>query len=149
MSFTRLQFEALIQASPQRVWEVMLSDATYRQWTSAFMPGSYFEGRWEQGSTMRFLGPDESGQLMGIQSRIAELRLHEYVGIEHMASIRNGVVDASVVPEQSWAGARENYRLSARHGATHLGIETDTLPEYEAYMSEAWPKALDILQRLC
>ena len=50
-----LQFSILIYADRQKVWLTMLDDKTYREWPKAFDAGSYFEGRWEQGSEMRFL----------------------------------------------------------------------------------------------
>jgi uncharacterized protein YndB with AHSA1/START domain len=41
-----LQYSVEIAAPPATVWDVMLAQDTYRDWTSAFAEGSYFEGSW-------------------------------------------------------------------------------------------------------
>src|SRR5688572_4275671 len=67
----KINFSTTINAPRDVVWDTMLKDATYREWTSAFNPhGSWYEGSWEEGSTIRFLGPDENGQVGGMVSRI-------------------------------------------------------------------------------
>ncbi len=51
----------------------MLEDATYREWTSAFNEtGSYYEGDWNPGSEIRFLGPDDEGSLGGMIATVEE-----------------------------------------------------------------------------
>lgn len=37
----KLFFEIQIDAPPERVWDVLWSDITYRQWTTAFTEGSF------------------------------------------------------------------------------------------------------------
>lgn len=51
----QLHFSILIQAPVEHVWQRMFSDVGYRDWTSAFCEGSYYQGNWQQGETMRFL----------------------------------------------------------------------------------------------
>lgn len=51
----KLHFSIQIKAPKEKVWQTMLDDPTYRQWTRVFMPGSYFEGAWEEGSKIRFV----------------------------------------------------------------------------------------------
>lgn len=62
----KLGYSAKINAPVGDVWTTMLSDSTYRQWTSAFHAGSHFEGEWAKGSEIRFLGPDDEGSLGGM-----------------------------------------------------------------------------------
>ena len=50
---------------------------------------------------------------------------------------------------RSWAPAFENYTLSDTSPSTHLQIDIDVAPEWEEYMTTAWPKALATLKRLC
>ena len=41
----KLHFSISIKAPKEKVWDTMLNDVTYRQWTSVFNPpGSYYEG---------------------------------------------------------------------------------------------------------
>ena len=74
-----------INAPRAKVWDTMLDDATYRQWTASFCPGSYYKGSWQEGSKMLFLGPNpETGVEGGLVSYIKENRLHEFISIEHV-----------------------------------------------------------------
>jgi hypothetical protein len=36
-----------------------------------------------------------------------------------------------------------------RDGATEVKVDVDTVPEFEAFMSDAWPKALARLKEIC
>jgi len=56
-----MHFEITINAPVAKVWDMMLAQETYRQWTAAFEPTSYYEGSWEKGSKMKFLGAGDSG----------------------------------------------------------------------------------------
>src|SRR4051794_34232958 len=55
------KFSINIKASAKKVWQVLWSDATYRQWTSAFSEGSYAVSDWKQGSKIQFLSPNGDG----------------------------------------------------------------------------------------
>ena len=79
----RLHFSIDINAPREKVWNTMLEDQTYREWTSEFMPGSYYEGDWSQGSKITFLGPDEKGKLGGMVARVTENRRPERIAVEH------------------------------------------------------------------
>lgn len=146
MSLVKMTFSIDINAPKQRVWDTMLGVKTYRQWTSAFSPSSYFEGDWNEGSRIRFLGKDESGNLCGMSSRIVANRKFEFIGIEHLSGIDNGVESAS--GESAWAGAREDYHFSEANGVTTVRIEQDMVPEYQAMFQEMWPNALAQLKAL-
>jgi len=92
----KIHFSIIINAPREKVWETMLGEATYPQWTNSFSPGSYFKGSWDEGSKILFLGqnPDGTGE-GGMVSRIKESRLHEFVSIEHLGTISNGVEDTT------------------------------------------------------
>ena len=144
------KYTVLINAPREKVWRIMLEDATYRQWTSAFNPGgSYFEGSWEQGSEIRFLGPHpETGQVGGMYARIHESRPHEYVSIEHLGIIDDGRVDTTSEKVKNWAPAYENYTFKSRDGGTEVVVETDIDEEHAELFQELWPKALQLLKGL-
>lgn len=137
-TFRKLRFIERIDAPVARVWDRMFAPDSYREWTSAFSEGSYFEGSWEQGATIRFLGP--SGD--GILSTIAENRHHAFVSIRHLAPIVAGVAQREGEAAQAWAGALENYTFRVVDGGTELTVDQDMVEAYEADMREAWPKAL-------
>jgi hypothetical protein len=58
----KLHFEILIDSTPNEVYQKMIDDKIYREWTEPFFPGSYYEGSWEKSSKIRFLGPSEDGK---------------------------------------------------------------------------------------
>lgn len=140
-----LHFSIFINAPKETVWETMLQDSTYRLWTKPFNETSYYEGDWSEGSQMLFLGTDTERNVSGgMISRIAKNIPFEYVSIQHLGMIENGV-------ETRFEGnnAFENYTLIEKDGGVELRIEmTNTLDEYVAYMNETWPKALDVLKAL-
>ena len=64
----------------------MLADNTYSEWTKPFHEGSYYEGSWEEGSEIKFLGPDENGGIGGMFSRIKKNDKYKFLSIEHIGS---------------------------------------------------------------
>lgn len=147
-----LHFTIDINAPKQHVWGVMLGDETYPQWTTSFSPGSYFEGSWDEGSTIRFLGPGENGQKPGgMISRIAENRPYEFVSIETLGLVNDGVDDTTSEDAKAWAGGHENYTFSETNGVTTLDVdlESDDMPEKMKDMfADMWPSALAKLKEL-
>lgn len=139
-----LHFSINIHAPRKKVWSAMLDDATYREWTSAFTPGSYYQGNWDEGSKILFLGPDpETGKEGGMVARIKENRPNEFVSIEHYAEISDGV-------EKPWNGTGlENYTFADTNGGTEVSVEMTNVPdEYVAMFQDTWPKALQKLKEI-
>ena len=143
----KLKFSIIINAPKAKVWDTMLNDVTYRIWTEAFMPGSYYIGDWTEGSKILFLALGETGA-SGMVSRIKENRLHEYISIEHLGMVENGKEDTTSDAVKVWAGALENYTFNELDGKTELIVETDSPEEYSEMFNGMWPKALEILQEL-
>lgn len=137
-----LNYVIEIATAPARVWEQMLGDAGYRDWTAAFCEGSYFEGRWETGADMRFLGPQGGG----MRARIEAADRPTYVSIQHLGEIRDGVAEQSA----DWQGCFERYRLLEHPAGTRLEVELTAVPEdYLEMMNSLWPAALARLKALC
>ena len=145
----KIRHAVFINASRERVWHVMLSPDTYGQWTSAFNPGSYYKGDWSQGSKILFLGPhpDGSGE-GGMVSRIRENRPHEFISIEHLGIVHNGVEDTTSAEATKWAPAYENYTLSEKNGGTELTIEMDIEAAEKQNFEKMWKDALSRLKEI-
>ncbi|ULH29688.1 hypothetical protein FH581_007500 [Leptospira weilii] len=145
-----ISFSTLIHADAKTVWNKMLEDNTYRIWTEAFHTGSYFEGSWEKGSIIRFVGADDNGNLQGMYSRIKENIEHKFISIEHLGMIVNGVVDTESEEVKKWTPAFENYTFKEQDaGKTELMVEMQIVEEYKAMFEDMWPKALKALKDLC
>jgi uncharacterized protein YndB with AHSA1/START domain len=141
---TKLTFSISIAAPKELVWHTMLDDQTYRQWTSVFQEGSYAVTDWKQGSKALFLSPDGSG----MASRIAEHRPNEFLSLQHVGLVKNGVEDTTSAEVAQWAGAHENYTLREDVGTVTLTIDMDTTDEHKQYFEETWPRALAALKDL-
>ncbi|MCR6653570.1 MAG: SRPBCC domain-containing protein [Cellvibrionaceae bacterium] len=142
----RLQFSTEISAPADRVFDLMLAPDTYKDWTSAFMPGSYYEGTWGQGEKIRFLSPAGGGVL----TEVADYRPNEFLSIRHLGMIKeNGEVDTTSPEVREFLPAYENYTFVAVPGGTKLIIDQDVTPQYETQMTESWKKGLQRLKELC
>jgi uncharacterized protein YndB with AHSA1/START domain len=144
-SVKRIQFTEDIAAPVQRVSDLMLDPKSYRTWTSAFAEGCYFAGSWERGRRIKFLAPSGDGMV----AEIAEHRPCEFISIRHLGFIANGVEDTESEAIRAWAPAYENYTFHASSTGTTLVVDLDVTEEPEAYMVEAWPKALKKLKAIC
>lgn len=144
----QLHFSMVINAPREKVWEVMLGEETYREWTEVFNPegGSHYEGSWDEGEEIRFIGPDEQGRQRGMYSRIAKNKPYEFISIEHLGEIEDG----KEVPSPTFAGAHENYTFTDKHGATLLEVDLESnMPdEYAKMFQDMWPQALAKLKQL-
>ncbi len=143
----KLHFSILIDAPKEKVWVAMLGEETYKIWAEVFMPGSHFIGSWSKGSKILFLAPGEDGEA-GMISRIAENRLYEFISIEHLGMIQNGVEDTASPDAKVWIGAHENYSFLEKKGKTELLIDTDTVEEFKKEFEDKWPKALQKLKEI-
>ncbi len=140
---------AFIEAPVEKVWDTMLEDASYRKWTKVFNPGSYYKGNWEQGSKILFLGPNEDGTAEGgMVSRIKENRFHEFISIEHLGEVHDGIEDTTSERVKKWAGALENYHFEAKDGGAELTVEMDVQESEVEWMKTAWEKAILELKAL-
>ena len=144
----RLHFAIDINAPKEKVWSAMLDKDSYQKWTEAFGAGSSYEGKWKKGSKIRFLAPDENGKMQGIVSRIKENRKHEFVSIEHLGLVKDGLEDTASDEVKKWAGALENYTFKEKNGFTEVAVDVDTDEEYAEMFEDMWPKALQKLKKL-
>jgi len=144
-----LHFSATINAPVKKVWHTMLDDKPYREWTSAFNPGSYYKGDWSKGSKILFFGPDPTtGEEGGMVSRIAENRPYEFISIEHLGIVKNGVEDTTSDEARKWTPAFENYTFREKDNATELLIDMDTAEENADMFSNMWSEALKKLKAI-
>lgn len=149
----KMHFEIVIAAKPEKVYNIMLADKTYREWTKIFNPSSHFKGSWEKESKILFIGTDEHGNEGGMVSRIKEHIPNRFVSIEHLGFLENGVEKTSGPEVEAWSGGLENYTFSEQNGKTLLSIDLKTKTKLDekmsSYFAETWPKALKQLKTIC
>uniref|UniRef100_UPI00404AAFFA SRPBCC family protein n=1 Tax=Gelidibacter sp. TaxID=2018083 RepID=UPI00404AAFFA len=140
-----------INAPASKVYKMMLgidNKKTYEDWTALFNPTSTYEGTWNKGSKMLFVGTDEQGNKGGMVAEIAENIPNEFISIKHYGILENGQEILEGEKVESWAGSLENYTFSEENGKTTITVEVDTNEEYMDYFDETWPKALNKLKEL-
>jgi len=145
----KLQFKIDINTSNEKVWNTMLEDKTYRIWTEEFTPGSHYVGNWSKGGKFLFLGPGADGKVGGMVSRIKDNRLYEFISIEHLGEVLDGIEDTTSDRVKIWAGALENYTFVDKNGKTELVVDMDINEEFKEMFEGMWPKALQKLKSLC
>lgn len=146
----KTRFSVVINAPKEKVWDTMLEDATYRIWTKPFNVGSAFVGDWSEGSVMHFVGCDEQGNpsQSGMYSKIRENRKYEFISIEHLGMIENGVIDTTSEEVKKWTPCFENYTFTEEDGATRVDVDMDIAEMYEEMFNDMWPKALQVLKEI-
>lgn len=146
----KLTFSIIINAPREKVWHTMLDDETYREWTKPFNEGSRYEGKWETGSEMRFIGVDDSGKESGgMYSKIKEARPYEFVSIEHLGMISaTGEVDTTSEEVKKWTPAFENYTFIDKEGGTEVLVELDISDEWQDMFNDMWPRSLAKLKEI-
>ncbi len=144
-----LQFSIGIQAPIEKVYATMIDPPHYAEWTSVFNETSRFEGSWEKGSKIRFLGSDKDGNVGGMVSRIRENIPNEFISIEHLGVISGDQEIISGPEVDGWAGALENYTFRKDNGGTRVLVSMDSNEEFKDYFANTWPKALERLKEIC
>jgi len=148
----KLQFKVNINAPVNKVYDFMLgisNKSTYGQWTSLFSPTSTYEGTWDKGSKILFVGADERGERGGMVSRIAENNPNRFVSIQHYGLVK-GDKEITEGPEvEKWANGFENYTFEESNGTTTVIVHLDITEDFSGYMNQTYPKALDKLKEIC
>ena len=157
----KLQFKVSINAPVSKVYDFMLginNKSTYEQWTSLFYPTSTYEGNWDKGNKILFLGVDEKGEKGGMVSRIAENIPNQFVSIQHYGLLKADQEITEGPEVEKWANGFENYTFEENNarpddpvgrGTTTVTVDLDTTADFIDYMNQSYPKALDKLKEIC
>lgn len=140
----KLEFSIAINASPEKVWEIIIGEDTYNQWTAVFAEGSSVETDWKKGSKALFL----DGKGNGMVSEIVESIPGKFLSIHHLGEVKDGVEDPTSYQGEQWGDALENYTLKEIDGKTVWQVNMDMNQEYVQYMEETWPLAMDKVKEL-
>ncbi|MCZ4221924.1 SRPBCC domain-containing protein [Pedobacter rhodius] len=147
----KLQFKTEIIASAQKVYETMLGlkdKSTYEYWTSAFNPTSTYEGSWENGSKIHFVGVDENGKKGGMVSEIKEHQPARFISIRHYGFLDGDTEVTTGEEVEKWAGGHENYSYKEENGITTVTVDMDVIDDYLDYFNNTYPAALAKLKEI-
>ena len=82
-----LEYQIKINAQPEEIWTVLWSDISYQQWTSAFTKGSFYEGTLEEGTTVKFLDPNNNGMYSMLILKLMIILFSVWIILTIMSSI--------------------------------------------------------------
>lgn len=148
----KLQFNVKINAPVSKVYEAMLglkSKSTYEQWTSLFNPTSTYDGSWNKGSKILFIGTDEKGEKGGMVSEVVENIPYQYVSVRHYGLVKDDKEITEGPEVEKWAGGFENYTFKDNNGITEIIVDLDATDDFVEYMNQTFPKALEKLKEIC
>ncbi|MBP9760386.1 MAG: SRPBCC domain-containing protein [Candidatus Pacebacteria bacterium] len=142
----KITFTTIINAPREKVWNTMLKKDTYQEWTVPFHEGSTYDGNWEEGSEMKFMGPSEDGSVSGMYAVIATNRLHEFISIKHLGEFKND--EKTPWPDVEGQEGYENYTFKDVDGGTEVLVELTVPAEWKSMFEDMWPKALAKLKEI-
>lgn len=145
------QYKISIDASAEKVFRIMLgldNIKTYETWTALFNPTSTYEGNWEKGSKIYFIGTGENGEKGGMIAEIEENIPNKYISIRHYGILDGDKEITSGEEIESWAGSHENYLFVEENGKTTVTVEVDVTPDHFDFFDITYPKALDKLKEI-
>lgn len=147
----RINFSISINAPAHKVYETMLGLVdinTYIHWTAAFNPTSTYEGSWQKGSKIYFVGVDENGKKGGMVSTIEEHKPAQFVSIKHYGFLDGDVEVTTGEQVEKWTGGYENYTYEEHDNVTTVTVDLDTIEEYVEYFNKTYQKALERLKEI-
>ncbi len=136
------QFSISINASRQRVWEVLWSDETFRDWANVIDEGTCMEGEIVEGGTVHFLSSIGG---YGVRSLVTELIPQHRVSFHQVEDTKD--FGKEVRPSE-WTGADETYELLETAGVTTLTLTMGVPPTQVLMMTERVPNALARIKEL-
>ena len=140
-----LKFQTNIQAPKEKVWQVLLQDETYRQWTTPFCEGSYYKAdNFNVGSKVTFLSPEGEGMV----SRVVVHKPAEEISFEHLGVVKDGKEDTESDSVKEWQGSRETYRVVHDGNGTQLQVEQDIDKKHAPMFTTMWQQALEKVKTL-
>ncbi len=145
----KFEREIIIQTTREKVWEAIIDDASYREWTDVFSKGSYFRGAWSEGSEIRFLAQDPSGKENGLLSRIVISDYPSHILIKHIGIVSENQIDTESVSAKEWTPSYEEYFIEKiEPNQTRFRVLIDIPAGFEQEMLDSWSLALPILKAI-
>ena len=133
-----------INANAERVWSALFDLDNYKEWTSVFCSGSYYEGKLEMGSKIHFLNPNGLGMFSNVHYMIYPKDLI----FQHEGEVKDFKEQPLTEEVEKWSGSFERYSLKETVNGTKLIAEVDLTEEHKDYFDEHFPKGLKIVKEL-
>jgi uncharacterized protein YndB with AHSA1/START domain len=140
----KINFSISINATKEKVWNVLWDDENYKAWTAAFAAGSHAVTDWQEGSKVLFLDGKGDGMFCSIAKKIP----NEFMSFKYNGEVKNNVeilADEKISP---WVNGHENYTLVEEKGTTTLNVEIMVTESMMDYFTKTFPKALQLVKEI-
>ena len=138
-----------INASAEAIWNALSSHDSYKKWGAAFHPGSFYEGEWKTGETVKFLGPMEDGKSNGgMLSNVAAAEPNKHILFNHVGVIENDKVLTQGSDYDEWIPAKEEYTIEGGPTTHSLSIKSEVPENYFEAFSKCWTEALSSIKTI-
>lgn len=138
MKKVEIKKEVLINATKEKIWEVLTEDKPYRIWTSEFCEGSHFQTDWKEGGKILFKTP--TGE--GLVSNISVFKPYDEITFEHQGVLQNNEEVFEGEEANEWKGSIESYKLSEAEDKTLLSVYQEITEKYYEWSDATWSMAL-------
>lgn len=140
-----LSYEIIINASKEKVWDVLWSGNTYAEWTQFFGAGSQMRTDWKVGGKTYFVNAEGEGMVSTIDS----LEKPDQIIFKHLGMVdKEGNEDTQSKEIMEWSGCFEKYILIDYEGKTKLHAEVQTHKKWEDHMNSGFTQGLEVVKRL-
>lgn len=140
-----LDYEIIINAPKEKVWDVLFANETYSEWTQFFSPGSQMKTDWEVGGKTYFVNPEGAGMVSTIDS----LEKPDQVVFKHLGMVdKDGVEDTESMEIKQWSGCFEKYILIDYDGKTKLHTEVQVEKDWKEHINNGFIKGLEVVKKL-
>ncbi len=137
-----IHYSISINASKEKVWEILWEDKTFRVWANIIDEGTYMLGEMKEGNEIQYIS---SLNGYGVTSRIEKLNPNEFILLRHSADTKES---GQQNRENEWTGGIESYLLMEKNGVTNLLIKIDIPLEQEESFNEKLPRVLKCIKTL-
>lgn len=140
----KLGFSTTINATKNKVWQILWDNETYKAWVSVFHEGSTADSDWNEGSKILF----HDGKGNGMYSIIDKKVQGELMAFRHIGEVKNNEELPIDEKTKGWTGSMEVYTLKEENGITELVLEIDVVEDYLDYFNKTFPLALQKVKEL-
>lgn len=140
-----MRYTTEINASKEKVWQVLWDDHTFRDWANIIDEGTYLEGELREGNEVNFMSASSG---YGVASRVEKLIPYTHISFRQIADIKVGQDGSIEKRDKQWTGAMESYDLEENHDKVKLTITQDVPDELVEYFESTLPKVLERIKVL-
>ena len=140
-----LNYEIIINAPIQDVWDLLWNEKTYPQWTQFFTEGSKIKSDWKVGGKTYFLDAGNNGMI----STISSLREPYEIVFSHLGTVKDGIEDTERKEVKEWSGAEEKYFLrNIDANTTELRAIVHASRDHEEMMNAGFNQGFALLKKI-